>query len=87
MFNPKREVFYTMSSSDLEEIVEGEFGRSWSFVASEEMSNDSLKVIYVGTNGMDEGDEIQYSSANDIMGELAKRKIIPTGKYLIDVSW
>ncbi|QFP97498.1 hypothetical protein SEA_SPILLED_233 [Streptomyces phage Spilled] len=87
MFNPKREVYYTIDAFDLNELVEGEFGFAWDFVAAEECSNDSAHVIHPDLDGLAEDDEIQYVPARNIIGELVKREILPSGKYLIEVCW
>ncbi|WXW92683.1 hypothetical protein SEA_ENYGMA_234 [Streptomyces phage Enygma] len=92
MFNPKREVYYTMDAFDLNEIVESEFGTAWDFVAAQECSNDSAHVIHpdlagLGEDGTEDDEGMRYASASSIIGELVKRKILPSGKYLIEVCW
>jgi len=92
MFNPKREVYYTMDAFDLNELVEKEFGTPWDFVAAEECSNDTAHVIHpdldgLGEDGTEDAEGMRYASARNIVGELVKREVLPSGKYLIEVCW
>lgn len=83
---------------DLEELVKRVYSQSeYSFVADEEMGNDSQK-LYRDINGeVDEYDEEKvknfrenggYSySSNAILNDLCRNKHIPPGNYLIDICW
>lgn len=81
---------------DLEEFVELTYGREWSFVAAEEAINHSEYAFRVTGEASDYSRRNldnwldyagPYVGALDVLNDLAQRRLIETGEYLVKVTW
>jgi len=95
MFNPKKETYFVCDARELEKIVEDTFNmKEYSFVSEEECGNGVQRVYDTEIKyawQQDEIDKVNKGNFNYnpsiIMRILAKRGLIPHGKYLVDMSW
>lgn len=90
----KREVFF-VNYKNLDEFINHYYPNlvsKFEVVADEELSNDSEKLIDV-TGETDSYTESEIKSGETgfmttaYMNDLCRKGLIPTGEYLIQVSW
>lgn len=98
VFNPglkmKRRVIYHVDYSDFNRFVNDTYGGDYNFVADMESSNDTSHEFNV--NGIIYDDDVsediksgKYEGwcADTILNTMAADGLIPTGEYIIRVSW
>ena len=96
---------FAVSYSNLEAIVNKAYGLSyksynerWSFIADQEMGNDSDKEITIKEGQLDDYDQNQIDDfrngngggsfmAHTIMTDLCNQGILAPGSYIISVCW
>ena len=95
----KTQTIHTVDYNDFESAVNEFFGmEDYSFVASEEASNYSSYDYTCTGEGADSyeakrltdwlcGDTYQPPSPTTLLNRMAAEGAIPTGEYLIKVSW
>lgn len=92
------ETIHSVEYSDLEAAIQDEFGLEVSIVAALESANDVSHREYVNDDERDKwaeeswqkllaGGAAGFDAPGLFLNELARRGHIPTGLYVIDVSW
>lgn len=91
------EVIHRIDYGDFEELVEERFGHSYSFVADQEMRNDSTWSASVDVDDMDEYDLADVERfaltgegswmAWKLLAYLCAEGELSPGNYIIDVFW
>jgi len=87
-----------VDSSELERKIEEVYGvDEFSFPCDQETSNDTCKEFRVNPDDLDDYDEEQIKKFKDgeevsfmagkLLDDMARKDIIPKGRYLIRVSW
>jgi len=93
----KKVTYFEVSDTEFDEFVSEVYGHNFEFVPTVECGNDSehsYSAIDRELNQFDRRDldkwingEGYYVSVNSIFDDLARRKLIEPGNYLIRVSW
>jgi hypothetical protein len=91
-----KKTFKVVDYCTLEKLIEEEYGKEYSFAASEECVNDSEHEFEVRAEPLDKwqaGAIIDFKrhggncSARALMQDMVNRKVMEPGRYLISVSW
>jgi hypothetical protein len=96
----RTKVIHEVEYNELERLVRETYKHDFSFVADQELSNDSSKT-FNGIDGVRDDssdwdvnrwkkwveDGCYSCMSRDILNDLAGRGLIPPGDYVIQVSW
>jgi hypothetical protein len=90
----KKESYFTIDYSDLDEIISAEYGES-DFTTALGQSNDSTLEFYIdGTFDYDEVEAFikdkefdEYSTTSNLLNHLCAKDKIDAGFYLISICW
>lgn len=94
----KKVTYFEVSYSDLETLIQEEYGHNYSVVANLEAHNDSKEETQALIGELDDNDKKnierykqtgseQGISVFILMCDMAERGVIEEGDYLIDICW
>lgn len=94
----KQETVYKIDYHEFEDLVIKEYGvNDFSFVADQEMANDTCKSFLVSKDTLDTWDindlnkfknnEFVPYISNMLFTDLCNRGVIDEGEYIVDVCW
>jgi len=93
----KTKTVIEMDYNEFEELVKKVYGRKWSFVADQELRNDTSWTCRVEKEELDEFElsdiekfkqgELHTYLANTLLTDLVNNGHLQPGDYLIEVCW
>lgn len=91
-----QKTFYVLTSDELDELINDNFPHlNYEFVADREASNGARYMYNVRESEEDDsrieeiynGVDVESVYLDEYLEILAKKRVIKTGDYLIEVSW